>query len=742
MAENYLDHRIQNVKIKDSIVDSIAENFPIENKGRRLVIDNINVNDTLRDDDFPEQKVFKIKRKTWQNPIKADLKLIDLDTNKVISQKKNVKIGSIPKLTNRFTTIIDGNEYQTTNQLRRRSGVYATVQRNGELKSEFNLSKGKNFSLFLDPTTQVFSLVYREKNRKYRLWTLLNALGVTNSELEKAWGRELVEINKKGALTTEASELSSIYKILYGKDSTNPDEIIKGIVEYFNTTEVDKNTTKVTLGKSFEKVTPSLLITSSTKLLSILKGEEEPDERDSLIYKDLLGVEDLLTQHFKKQQPLLKSKIARSMNLNDDVRSIISAATFTKPIKNFFTTGDLTNTPEQTNPVKIISDWRQTTPMGTGGISSPHQITLETRDVQPTHLGFLDPLATPESGRVGVTVGLASETTKGEAGLLTPVITLDGKRTKIDPIVFYNSIVGMPDQYALEGTTPKARFKSVKAYSKGQPIFTSPSNVQYYMRAPQSMFSYKANLIPFLPTVQSNRASMGGKMITQAAPLDNKEAPLVQVIRSGNQTYEDLMGGYLNPTLGVDPKTGKQRSGVVQKVSKDYITIKLKGGKTIKRGLYNNFPLNQDGFLDSIPLVKEGDKITSKTMLAENNYSDGTTLALGKNLNVAYMSYKGYNFEDAAVMTESAAQKLSHTMIHKINAFFTPSNTILNLKRFRSNFPSELATDNADKLDEKGIIKKGKKVLPGEALIAYMVEQELDPQDQALRRLDKVVFSP
>jgi len=89
------------------------------------------------------------------------LKLIDTETGKIISKKSNIKIGSIPKLTNRFTTIIDGNEYQTTNQLRRRSGVYATVQRNGELKSEFNLSKGKNFSLFLDPVKQIFSLVYR-----------------------------------------------------------------------------------------------------------------------------------------------------------------------------------------------------------------------------------------------------------------------------------------------------------------------------------------------------------------------------------------------------------------------------------------------------------------------------------------------------------------------------------------------------------------------------------------------------
>ena len=129
-------------------------------------------------------------------------------------------------------------------------------------------------------------------------------------------------------------------------------------------------------------------------------------------------------------------------------------------------------------------------------------------------------------------------------------------------------------------------------------------------------------------------------------------------------------------------------------------------------------------------------------MLAENNYSDKGTLSLGKNLNVAYMSYKGYNFEDAAVLTESAADKLSHTMIHRINVFYTPKNTILNLQRFRTNFPSDISPENAAKLDEKGIMKKGQKVLPGEAVVAYMVEKEMDAQDKALRRLDKVVFSP
>ncbi len=164
-----LNHRIQNDKIRSAIKESIEENFPIENRGKQLVIKNVKIEDSLKDDNFPEQKKFKIDRKTWQNPIKATLEIKDINTGKVLDKKTNVKIGSVPKLTNRFTTIIEGNEYQTTNQLRRKSGVYATVQQNGVLKSEFNLAKGKNFDIYLNPVSQIFSLVYKEKNRQYRL---------------------------------------------------------------------------------------------------------------------------------------------------------------------------------------------------------------------------------------------------------------------------------------------------------------------------------------------------------------------------------------------------------------------------------------------------------------------------------------------------------------------------------------------------------------------------------------------
>ena len=265
---NYLDHRLQNKNIFSSISNSIEAAFPVESNGRKLIIENVVVKDTLSDMDFPEQKKVKLNRKTWQIPIYADIKIIDSTSGKIISQKKNSKIGHIPKLTNRFTAIIDGNEYQTTNQLRRKSGIYARVKNNGELENEFNLERGYNFKMQLDPIKQIFVVIL--KNRKYRLWTLLNLLGVSDRDMEKAWGSDLLLLNKKGALNTEVSEMTSIYKNFYKKDPKDYKEVINGLNEYFNNyTKVSKETTKVTLGTGYETVNGKTLLASSVKLLNI-----------------------------------------------------------------------------------------------------------------------------------------------------------------------------------------------------------------------------------------------------------------------------------------------------------------------------------------------------------------------------------------------------------------------------------------------------------------------------------------
>lgn len=167
------------------------------------------------------------------------------------------------------------------------------------------------------------------------------------------------------------------------------------------------------------------------------------------------------------------------------------------------------------------------------------------------------------------------------------------------------------------------------------------SKVDAYIYSAQDLFSIASNLTPFMHSTQGNRASTAARMLSQAMSLTNKETPLVQVYdKQRKKTWEDIVGGYLNPVLG-NITVGNQimpGSGKVTRVTDDYIYIRQdQDGQTIKKGLYNNFPLNQDGFLHSTPLVKAGDRVNANTPLAESNYSIKNTLALGKNLSVAYM---------------------------------------------------------------------------------------------------------
>jgi len=570
---------------------------------------------------------------------------------------------------------------------------------------------------------------------------------MSDADMERFWGSELLLKNKKGALNTEESEMTAIYSKLYRKPAKDYDSVVKGLRNYFTEegTKLDEGTTKLTLGKSFKAVTGETLIAASNKLLNIHKGKEAADDRDSLVYKNMHTVDDLVIDHFHRNAEVIVEKIKRSMGLRDTVRAVIPASTFTKPVKDFFTSGDLSATPAQTNPAVIVSDWRKTSPMGTGGIQSRHAITMETRDVQPTHLSFLDPLATPESGRVGVTVGLSSEVQKQNGEMKTPVVNpKTNKMVFVTPLEFFEARVGFPDQYSYKNSKVVPRYKIVNAQYKGKLVRIKASQVDYYIRSPKSMFSFASNMVPFMQTVQGNRASTAGRMIGQALGLDNKEAPLVQTLRdsgagTGKETYEKLIGNFLNPILGKDSK-GKTQKGIVEKITKDYIYIKTSDGRQVKRGLYNNFPLNQDGFLHSNPLVKVGDSIKSDTILADNNYADKDTLALGKNLSVAYMAYKGFNFEDGAVITESAAKKLSHTMLHRLNVFYSPKTSLFDVSKFQAWFPDDIT--NSSILDATGVVKKGATVNPGDTVVAFLIEKEMDDREKALKKLDKFTFTP
>ena len=731
----------QNKLIQDTVISSIKNLFPIETKTRRLELANLSIKDNLSDTDFTLQKDIKLNRKSWEIPVSADLRLVDSTTGNTISSTK-MRIVSLPKITRRYTAIIDGNEYQVINQLRRKPGIYTIMSRSGVLESEFNL-KGLNFKMHLKPETEVFIIKF--KNREYRLWTLLNAMGAADADIAKIWNQKLLDINKHGALNTEVSELQSIYKILYRKEPpTDFMKVREGIKSYFDKTEVDPEVTNITLGDSFNKVDIGSLLAASKKLLAINKGEDVPDNRDSLIFKKMFSVDDLLLEHFERNKEIISKKIQRNMDLRDNVKEIVSPTTFSKSIKDFFTVGDLSSTPPQTNPVTITTDWRKTTPMGTGGIKSRHAITLPTRDVQPTHLGYLDVLASPESSKVGVTIGLASETQKRDNDITIPVINTKTLKVEfLNPLQFYSKVVAYPSEiiFGKDGAIVKKK-PIVLAMVKGETKEIPIEQVDYVINSPRTLFSLSANMIPFLSNVQGNRASTGSRMITQALPLDMPEAPLVQTMRNNKETYEQLIGSEFNKWG--PGKNGKSRKGEVTSIDDNYIYIKdLTTNEIDKFGLYKDFPLNQDGYLNTTKVyVKKGDKVTNETVLIDTNYTTNRgVLSLGRNLTVGYMTYKGYNYEDGAVITESAAKKLSHTMIHRKNIFYSPKISTFNKKKFNAWFPEAIAANNLKKLDEEGLPKVGETFFPGETLACYLLEKELDDTEMALKKLNKAIYS-
>ncbi len=625
--KNLLNYSQQNEQMKKAITSSVESMFPIVNGNKRLELQSISVDDNIDDFDFPRQKEIKLNRSTWEVPIYAKLAIVDSVTGKVVDKADKIKIGSIPKITPRFSVIIDGNEYSTINQIRRKSGVYSRIKKNGELESEFNLSRGKNFKMELDPTTQIFNVIL--DNRRYRLWTLLNLLSVGESELKKRWGSELLEVNKRGALNNETSELDSLYRKFVNKAGTSDEMAIRtGLVDYFGRTELDPDTTKITLGESFSNVSGPALLAASVRLLNINKGDSEPDDRDSLIFKKIYSPDDLVNIYFDKQSPMLKKKLERTLGLKDKVRETISSSTFGGPVKRFFTVGDLASTPPQTNPVTMIAEWRKTSPMGTGGIESHHAITNETRAVQATHLGFIDPLATPDGGKVGITVGLASEVQKVGNEMATPLIDIkEGKIVWMNPAQFFEHKIGFPDQYKLtdpQGLVGKPISDTVVVMYQGRTQEMDANEVEYYIRSPKSMFSLQQNLVPFLQNVQGNRASMSSRYITQALSLKNREEPLIQTYRNTKangdiKTYQQLIGRAFTP---ITPVTGR-----VTKVTNDYIYVTPDaGGESRKVGLYKDFPLNQDGYLDSTPVVAVGDEVKKGKILVELIYIRGKTL--------------------------------------------------------------------------------------------------------------------
>ncbi|MFW5895176.1 MAG: hypothetical protein ACOCT9_00380, partial [archaeon] len=693
----------------------VLENmFPVEGNKQTLKLKEVSFGTTSKID-LDSQRELKLKNKTLAIPVRGRFTLWDNATGEKIDEKR-VRIIRLPILTNRFTYLVDGNEYQASNQLRLKAGAYTQIAQNGQVKTQVNVGNKPGFQLIMDPEDQIIYI--KVGNARISLYAFLKGMGIKDSYMEKFLGKEILDTNRREKEHRTKKAVMNFGKKIVYSDYNDYDKIKKDIKAYFKDAEMNPETTEITLGERFERVNIDMLLHAAQKLIKVVREEDEEDDRDSLVFKKYLSVEDHLAEQLDKAKRKIKRNVDNNVDRHEDIKKIVSPDLFNEPIKKFFTNSDLVAATEITNPLAALGNYRKVTIMGEGGITDPHQLTDDMININPTQLGFIDPVHTPESQKIGANLHLGALTGRKGEDLTTKVLDIDtGEIKEITPKELSESVVAFPDQYDRK----KSEFKKdkIKVMDHTEVEEVDKEKVEYVLLSDKNMFDHTTNLIPFLQNTQGNRAMMGGKMQEQALSLKHREPPLVQsAVKENGSSFEE--------SLGHEESVYAPVSGEI--ISTDPLTIKTDDGDERKIDLYKNFPLGGTSMIDTDLKVKEGDRVEKGDLLADTNFTKNGQMALGTNLNVAYMPYKGYTFEDGLVLSESAAKKMTSEHLYTFE-FEKSKDITLDKERYRLNFPNDISNENYQKLDEKGIIKSGSKVKKDDILIAALKKREIKESD-------------
>ena len=701
----------------------------VEGRDTKLEVENIKINPRHEITDIAAQKIVRNRGQIWGDEIRADLKLVDKLSGKVVDHVKNIKVANVPKLTDRGTYLIGGNEYQFMTQARLKPGVYTRTLPSGEISSFFNIDKtidfergfNNNFRITFNPENKMFMMTYGSKN--IPLISALQAVGATRDEIVSSWGREVYDVNSKAREPHTFKDQIKLYQAIFGKlpDRTiTHEKMIGEIKDRLFSTSLDPEVTKITLDKAFDAVNKESLMTASNKIIKINKGEAEPDDREALVFKSFYGPEDHIRERLIKNSKKIISSLQFKLDKTRSINKSLSTNSFDPYVVGVITRSQLSSPPNQTNIMSIIGDNSKMTIMGEGGIGSANAITNEARQISNTEAGFIDPLHTPEGGNIGVTVHTSIGTVKIGNDLYGKFLTPNGKKVLLRPLDVYDKNIAFPDEVKKD---------EMRVVNKGKLKTINLKDVHYSIPSHIDMFDTSVNTIPFLNSIQGNRGLTASKIQEQALSLKNREEPLFDVVdKNGKSLYENIGTAIGVPKAPID--------GIVKKITDDYIVITGKDKKDHTIQMYNNFSLNSESFLHNESLVKPGDKVKTGDVLADSNFTKNKRLALGTNLRVAYIPFKGYNYEDSAILSESAAKKLTSQHMYDFKTKRS-SEGVFSKNKFKAYYPEELKTKNAAKLDKDGVAQIGQVIEPGDIVIAHMERKIPTADDIAVGRLDK-----
>ena len=559
---------------------------------------------------------------------------------------------------------------------------------------------------------------------------------------------------QKDPTNSEKEAVEHIYRQL--RNAEPPDEeTARGIIDKlffsdqrYNLGEVGRYRMNKKLGLDIDMdkkvLTKEDIITIVKYLIELINAKAEIDDIDHLSNRRVRTVGEQLSSQFGVGLARMARTIRERMNVRDNEVftpiDLINAKTLSSVINSFFGTNQLSQFMDQTNPLAEITHKRRLSALGPGGLSR-ERAGFEVRDVHYTHYGRLCPIETPEGPNIGLISSLSVFAKVNGMGFIeTPYRKVDNGVVDLKNAPIYLSAEEEEEKLIAQANIPvdengKILDDKVIARMEGDFPVIEPTDVHFTDVAPNQISSISASLIPFLEHDDANRALMGSNMMRQAVPLLRPQSPIV--------------GTGLERQVATDSRVliNAEGEGVVEYVDADEITIKydrteeeamVSFDSNVKTYELIKFrKTNQGTSINLKSIVVKGDRVTKGQVLCEGYATQKGELALGRNMKVAFMPWKGYNFEDAIVISEKVVRDDIFTSIHIDEYSLEVRDTKLGNEELTNDIPnvSEEATKD---LDENGMIRVGAEIKPGDILIGKITpkgESDPTPEEKLLRAI-------
>lgn len=730
--------------LEEGLKSALEEVFPITDFTGHLELDFLDY--SMGEPKYSVQEC-KERDVSYQAPLKLRVRLTDKESGEI--KESEVYMGDLPLMTEKGTFIINGAERVVVSQLVKSPGVYFNerydVSGNRLFGATVIPNRGAWFELEMDSAGIIYTRI--DKTRKIPVTVLLRAIGYESNEdiLALYDGHQTIEKTLEKDTTTNKKEaLIEFYRRLRPGEIATEDaaeQLLNNLffdARRYDMAMVGRYKVNKKLGLDIPIETRNLtvedIVATINYILKLIDGEGKTDVIDHLGNRRLRSIGELLQNQFRTGLVRMERVVRERMSIHDvetlTPQVLINIRPITAAVKEFFGSSQLSQFMDQTNPLAELTHKRRLSALGPGGLTR-ERAGFQVRDVHHSHYGRICPIETPEGPNIGLMGSLATYGRVNDFGFIeTPYRKVDPKTGRVTDEIVYLSADEEEEFVVAQANAPvdeNGYFSEprVEARYREEILEVPIEKVDFMDVSPKQVFSVATSLIPFLENDDANRALMGANMQRQAVPVIEAEAPIVGT--------------------GMEYKCAKdsgavvvaKKPGTVSRVSADRIEIKNDDGSSSTYPILKFVRSNQGMCYNQKPIVKVGERVETDTIIADGPSTDNGELALGKNVLVAYMTWEGYNYEDAILISERLVKDDVFTSIHIEEYECEARDTKLGPEEITRDIPN-VSEDMLKNLDEQGVIRVGAEVRPDDILVGKVTpkgETELTPEERLLRAI-------